>query len=281
MDFDRQSRTLPAGRGQDSASETRVPPSRVEGMRLGSGSDRGSSGAVPRTAVHRSSAVGAISSDPDIYPPELRALLESTPSGFDEAWEAFVARHSRLLLHVARKVMPTSESAMDAYATVLERLRRDNCRSLAGYVPDGRSRFTTWLVVVARRMCVDFYRQKYGRQRGETTPEAAAEREARHRLVNFAGVDDALAHIADDCSPDPEDAIRHDQLQRALDVAFSSLTPDDQLLLRLRFHDDLSAQRIASVLAFPSPFHVYRRLRSVCAELRRKLLAAGVEDSTP
>ena len=171
---------------------------------------------------------------------------------------------------------------MDAYAHVLERLRRDNCHALTAYSPDGRSLFSTWLVVVARRMCVDFYRQKYGRQRGEPpTQFALMEREARHRLVNFAGVDDALARIADDRSAGPEGALRNGQLTEALDIAVAALSPDDQLLLKLRFHDGLPAQGIASVLAFPSPFHVYRRLKVVCAELRRRLIASGVEDSAP
>ena len=53
------------------------------------------------------------------------------------------------------------------------------------------------------------------------------------------------------------------------------------VLLKLRFHDELPAQRIAAILKLPSPFHVYRRLKIVCAELRRCLLSSGVDDSAP
>jgi hypothetical protein len=35
------------------------------------------------------------------------------------------------------------------------------------------------------------------------------------------------------------------------------------------------------VLSFPTPFHVYRRLKVLCAELRRRLIEQGVEDSEP
>ena len=257
-------------------------------MLLGSGSDRRSPGvAYPRTASQqpatRAEECQVTPDRSDVHPQELRNLLEAVdPAAREAAWDAFVARHSRLLLHVARRVMPASEGAMDAYAHLLERLRRDDCRALTAFTPDGRSRFTTWLVVVVRRMCVDFYRQKYGRQRGDPpTHLALVEREARYRLVNFAGVDGALAQIVDDRSAGPEGALRNGQLSEALALAVASLSPDDQLLLKLRFHDELPAQKIASILRFPSQFHVYRRLKAVCADLRARLVASGIEDSTP
>jgi RNA polymerase sigma factor (sigma-70 family) len=256
-------------------------------MLLGGGGDQRLPG-VPfprKPAAAREKRAESSSATPDhadVHPQELKNLLNAdSPAGFEAAWDVFVARHHRLLLHVARKVMPASESAVDAYAQVLERLRRDQCRVLRGYVPDGRSQFTTWLVVVARRSCVDFYRQKYGRPRGAAPSQAALiERDARHRLATFAGVDDTLAHIPDE-QGGPENALRNGQLHAALGRALSSLAADDQLLLKLRFDDDLPAQRIASVMSFPTPFHVYRRLKVLCAELRRRLIEQGVEDSEP
>jgi RNA polymerase sigma factor (sigma-70 family) len=270
----------------DSAGSNGLNQVRANGMLLGAGGEHGSG--VPFCRKQRApdttgaESPTAISDRTDVHPQELQNLLTAvTPAQFEAAWDVFVARHHRLLLHVARKVMPASESAMDAYAHVLERLRRDNCKALRGYAPDGRSQFTTWLVVVARRTCVDFYRQKYGRPRGAAPSEAALlERDARRRLATFAGVDDALAQIPD-AQGGPEHALRNGQLQQALACVIGSLDADDQLLLKLRFSDDLPAQRIATVMAMPTPFHVYRRLKAVCAELRRRLVARGVEDSTP
>ena len=254
---------------------------------LGAGGDRRSNGVpysrstTPELAT-RAEASPVTKDHADVNPQVLRDLLGAVDSeGREAAWDVFVARHSRLLLHVARKVMPASDSAMDAYAHVLERLRRDDCRALAAFSPDGRSRFTTWLVVVARRMCVDFYRQKNGRPRGESpTQIELVEREARHRLANFSGIDAALAHLVDHGAR-PDTALRNGQLHEALDAAVAALSPDDQLLLKLRFHDELPAQRIALVMSLPSQFHVYRRLNAACAELRRRLVARGIEDSMP
>jgi RNA polymerase sigma factor (sigma-70 family) len=255
-------------------------------MLLGAGGDQRNPG-VPfsRKSTPRTSSPESSNATPDrshVYPRELQDLLNAdSPAQFEAAWDVFVARHHRLLLHVARKVMPASESAMDAYTQVLERLRRDSCKALRAYSPDGRSQFTTWLVVVARRTCVDFYRQKYGRPRGTDPSQAALiEHEARRRLATFAGVDDALTHIPDHHGG-PDHALRNGQLHDALLRAVCLLPPDDQLLLKLRFHDDLPAQRIATVMSFPSPFHVYRRLKAVCAELKHRLIERGIDDSTP
>jgi len=52
-------------------------------------------------------------------------------------------------------------------------------------------------------------------------------------------------------------------------------------MLKLRFVDDLAAQEIARLLAFPSPFHVYRRLNALFAELRSALHRRGVESAAP
>jgi RNA polymerase sigma factor (sigma-70 family) len=288
MDGDRSfPRNVPGANSRDSGGSTRLNHIRAEGVFLSAGGDPRIPGVpFPRkpTPAREKRAVSS-SATPDradVQPQELQNLLNAdSPARFEAAWDVFVARHHRLLLHVARKVMPASESAMDGYAQVLERLRRDNCRVLRGYSPDGRSQFTTWLVVVTRRTCVDFYRQKYGRPRGAAPSQAALiERDARHRLATFAGVDDALAHIPDE-QGGPESALRNGQLHDAVTRAVGSLSADDQLLLQLRFSDDLPAAKIAVVMSLPSQFHVYRRLKVVCAELRRQLIERGVEDSAP
>lgn len=287
MDGDRRLSGAARDNGRDAAEPDRLNHARTGGMLLDAGGDQRVPGVpYPRKSAQaraeRAESPPVTPSRADVHPQELQNLLSAeSPARFEAAWDVFVARHHRLLLHVARRVMPASEGAMDAYVQVLERLRRDNCQVLRTYSPDGRSQFTTWLVVVARRTCVDFYRQKYGRLRGTPSSQAAIEeREARRRLASFAGVDDALAHIADERGG-PESALRNGQLHEALGRAVTELAPDDQLLLKLRFHDELPAQRIAAVLAFPSQFHVYRRLKAVCAELRRRLMQHGVEDSAP
>ena len=172
---------------------------------------------------------------------------------------------------------------MDAYAYVLERLREDGFKRLRAFAIEGRSSLGTWLVIVARRLCIDRHRHIYGRApRGEHDVAAAqAERLTRRRLLDLTALPLDAADIIDDSSDSPERAIRVAELQRALDTALADLSVADRVLLKLRFEDGLSAQAIASALGLPTPFHVYRQLNAIYATLRRKLAARGVMSSAP
>jgi RNA polymerase sigma factor (sigma-70 family) len=221
---------------------------------------------------------------PVAVPPELAQILNGAPpTERERAWGSLVAKHSRLIMTVARTVAAEHDGVMDAYAFVLERLREDDYRRLRGYIGDGRSAFTTWLVVVARRMCVDHYRRRYGRMpRGDGDASAARqERASRRRLFDLAsGVLDVAA-IVDDNALTPDAELRVAQRDSALACVIDTLDLADRVLLKLRFEDDLPAREIATVLQMPSTFHVYRRLAVVYASLRRRLAVLGVESAAP
>ena len=201
----------------------------------------------------------------------------------DAAWAALVAQHSRLLMHVARSVAAEHDGAMDAYAFVLEQMRSDDFRPLRNFSAAGAASFTTWLAVVARRMCVDFYRSRYGRLRAHETNRASAEarREARKRLADLtaAGIDVTPLLRSNDA--DPEERLRQAELLAILQAAIVDLKPADRLLLKLRFEDGLTAQEIATALDWPTQFHVFRRLNALYAQLRKRLRSKGVENHLP
>ena len=168
---------------------------------------------------------------------------------------------------------------MDGYAHVLERLREHDCRRLRGYAPDGRTKFTTWLVVVARRLCLDFHRHRYGRS-DDPAPDALAAHAARRRLADLVAGAIEPEQLAASAA-DPASALQAEELHRALGAATARLGATDRLLLKLRFDDDLSAREIAGLLALPTPFHVYRRLNALLQELRRVLQQRGIHEAEP
>jgi RNA polymerase sigma factor (sigma-70 family) len=221
---------------------------------------------------------------PDAPPGVLvRLLAANEAAARDASWAEFVATYSRLLLHVTRSVGGEHDPAMDRYAFVLEQLGRDDFRRLRTYVADGRSEFTTWLVVVAQRLCRDHRRQRYGRVRpqGSAASVPDEERLMRRRLVDLIGAEIDLGMLADQRGDDAEATIRQGESRSALESALARLDRRDRLLIKLRFEDDLPMPEVASNLGFPTRFHAYRRLKEVLGMLRRSLESRGVGEAAP
>jgi len=208
----------------------------------------------------------------------LRGALE--PAQRDTAWTEFVASYSDVLLDACRLVLRDRDAAMDAYVFVLEALHRNNCERLRAYAPDPNSQFSTWLLVVARRLALDYVRHKYGRSRS-TDESRRAEEMTRRRLEDLVAEAIDPDQISDDRGTAPDADIRRQQLRAALTSAIGQLEPHDRLLLVLRFVDQRSVRDIARVLALPSVFHVYRRVAAVLAHLRAALATRGVDSAEP
>ena len=194
----------------------------------------------------------------------------------DDAWAAFIADHSDVVLQACRATARDRDAAMDAYAFVLEALRKDDCRRLRTYTHDGRTQFTTWLAVVARRLALDFVRQRYGRSRSDDDMRQA-EQAARRRLEDLVAEEIDPDQIAV-ASESADAAVRRAELASALRTTIEALEPADRLLLALRFEDERPVRDIARALGFRTVFHVYRRLGVVLDQMRRALARRGVEE---
>ena len=213
------------------------------------------------------------------FPAALREVL-GTPPGLtaDGAWDAFLDQFSEVLLRTASYTHHGHDASMDAYAFILERLSRDDHRRLRSFPGGDRDDFTRWLVFVARRLCSDFRRQRYGRAR-PNTPEL--ERKARRNLVDEIWDPKPASELPAGRTTNPEWTLRERERLGALERAVQELEPRDQLLLALRFEDGHSARRIAEIMDFRTPFHVYRRLNRVLRALRTRLEGMGVVDPAP
>lgn len=196
------------------------------------------------------------------------------------AWSDFIDAYSAVVLQTCRAVARDYDLAMDAYAHVLAALREDDCGRLRAYLPDGKTKFTTWLMVVTRRLALDHLRHRYGRSRSDDETRRA-EQTSRRRLEDLlsdAIEPDQLPGTSGD-SPDAE--IRRRELTEALRRTVALLDPESRLLLALRFVDERSVREIARTLRLPSVFHVYRRLAALLARVRAELARRGVEEPEP
>ena len=128
---------------------------------------------------------------------------------------------------------------------------------------------------MARRLCLDRIRQRYGRSHGGG-PESHEARCVRRRFVDLLAEQLDPADLADPADDNPETQLRVSELGRALTAALGGLAPRDRLLLKLRFEDGLAAREIGHVMSFATPFHVYRRLNTLLEQLRAALAGRGV-----
>ena len=213
--------------------------------------------------------------------PASLAELLAAPSGppQEDAWARFLVGHSDVVLFVARRMGGGHDEVMDRYAWVLEALRRDDFRRLRGYDGRGPGPFTTWLIVVARRLCLDRHRARYGRPQGEAPGGEAASAE-RRRLVDLIGEEFALETVVAPPDGAADAGMIRREVLALLGQALAELDPEDRLLLRIRFEDAVSVPEMARALGFDSPFALYRRIDKILKALRAKLAAMGVDDAT-
>jgi RNA polymerase sigma-70 factor (ECF subfamily) len=202
---------------------------------------------------------------------ELADLLEARDaSAAEEAWGALLRRHSRLILHAVRRTHGGYDGTMDRYAYVLEQLRSNDYRRLRSFEAGHGARFSTWLVVIAQRLAVDFHRRRFGR--ATSTSEAPSEHaDIRRRLAELVSDQADLTQLPDPSALDPQAAMIRAERGEALDSAVGALSSRDRLLLSLKFVDDASAAQIAAAMGFPTQFHVYRRIKKILKELHGSL----------
>ena len=196
----------------------------------------------------------------------------------DAAWESLVAKHTRLLMAVSRRLGGDHDSVMERYSYILEKLRESDYRRLRGFHAGTGATFTTWLTVAARNLTLDLHRHKFGRVRRERCDDRNSLLHAARLALNDLTEGDTPPELIEDPRGVPPDSVTiQSEIESCLQNALAGLSSTDRLLLTLRFEDDLSAARIAQIVGYATPFHVYRRLNTILDALRSALHARGID----
>jgi RNA polymerase sigma factor (sigma-70 family) len=206
----------------------------------------------------------------------IRMLNGAGPGERETLWGEFVNRYTPLILHAVRPVFSDHDGRMDAYGFALERLRSEDFARLRTFDPDGSAKFTTWLVVVCRRLAVDLHRRRYGRA---DRKGCDGHSDSRIKLAQLITIELRPEHVVSEGSA--ERRVLEAERSRILQAELAALPVRDRLLLRYRFEDERSVKEIQRLMRFPSVFHVYRRLKKVLAELRRSLETRGLSGPEP
>ena len=81
------------------------------------------------------------------------------------AWKEFLLQYSSVLYQSVLTFTHDEDDASDCFVHICEQLVRNGFRRLLQFKIDEAASFSTWLRVVARNLCYDWHRKKYGRLR--------------------------------------------------------------------------------------------------------------------
>ena len=102
-----------------------------------------------------------------------------------KAWKLFLEEFSPALYQVAQVHSNTEDEASDCFLYICEQLARNGFRRLLKFKSDGNASFLTWLRVVARNLCLDWYRHQNGRPRAFSVVQRLSSREAEVYRCRF------------------------------------------------------------------------------------------------
>lgn len=235
----------------------------------------------------------------------LQRLLEA-PDAAEGPWREFLRRYSNLFLSVIWQVEKEQDAVMDAYVEVCRRLAANGFAKLRQYNPDRRERaakLSTWLAVVVRNISLEQRRTRLGRRRlpkavlalsaveqtvfkryyweGYTPQEIAYQLGDAADVMAILDRIDALALRPSKAwaseQPLPLASFNEQQHGMASDDveawttwfehALEQLPDQEQLALRLRFWEGLTAPQIATAMKVP-PRKVYTLLDRAVRTLR-------------
>ncbi|HWQ00248.1 MAG TPA: RNA polymerase sigma factor [Vicinamibacterales bacterium] len=192
---------------------------------------------------------------PAAQPAAADALIERCLRGDQAAWDAVVRQHWRRIFNVAYKFVGRHDEAEDLTQEIFLKI----FRALDSF--DRRANFQTWIISIARNLCIDHYRS------------VRKERETIAREIDAATLSPAAA------DPSPLAALERDDLRLLLRRALDRLPETLRSAVVLRDLHELSYQEIADRLRLPEGT-VKSRINRGRLELARQIRRLRAEETT-
>ena len=160
--------------------------------------------------------------------PSDEELMVLVASGDDIAFRSLVERHQNLVIGTVARMVGPAEAEDIAQQVFL-----NVWKSAPRWRPDAR--FTTWLLTITKRLVFNESRR---RSRARLVPQSDEERET----TDYP-----------DGGQSPDRSLLDDELNRAIEVALSSLPEKERLAVVLRRYEELPYDEIAVVLGCTLP----------------------------
>jgi RNA polymerase sigma factor (sigma-70 family) len=191
---------------------------------------------------------------PALQPATPDSLIEQCLSGDQAAWEAVVRQHWRKVFNVAYKFVGKHDEAEDLAQDIFLKI----FKALDTF--DRRANFQTWIISIARNLCIDHYRS------------VRKERETIAREVDAGELTPASGDVG------PDGVLEQSDLRALLQRALEKLPVSLRTAVVLRDLQELSYQEIADRLRLPEGT-VKSRINRGRLELARQI--RRIQDHSP
>ncbi|MBT8043835.1 MAG: sigma-70 family RNA polymerase sigma factor [Verrucomicrobiae bacterium] len=159
------------------------------------------------------------------------ALMMRVGDGDEQAFEQLIERHQSAVIGTVAKMLGNASDAEDIAQQVFLRI----WKSAGRYQPTAK--FTTFLFTITRNLVFN-----ESRRRSRKKEYSINERE-----------DDFHLQTTDAQTASPDDALLHDELQRAVDKAIAELPEKQRLAVVLRRYEGMPYDQIARILELSIP----------------------------
>jgi len=83
----------------------------------------------------------------------------------EQGWDEFLDDFAPVILQVVNHFVRDQDEIHDCFVFACEKLKQDNLKKIRRFDENGPATFATWLRAVVRNLCLDWYRQQFGRPR--------------------------------------------------------------------------------------------------------------------
>lgn len=178
-----------------------------------------------------------------------KALIAAAGKGDENAFEALVVQHEKMVYNLCLRITGDREEAFDlAQETFIKAWR-----ALPFF--QGDSKFTTWLCRIASNTCIDYLRKQ-----------------KKHRHISLTnGLEDAgVEYDVADTTSDPAILAEISEKHELVQKAFRQLPVDDQIILSMRAIENMNYQEISEALDL-KPGTVKSRISRAREKIRQSL----------
>jgi len=196
-------------------------------------------------------------------------LIVACELGDEKAWEDLVANFDSVVKSAARKIAPNAEDADDLASSIWAELYGlkqgdDGARKTKLAYYSGRGSLGGWLRAIISQMAVDRFRKQ---SRIVQIEEAREFEILAEESSNNSNNEHIVSH-----ADDPEEIFSEkqtaDDVSQALQSAVGSLEPEDRLILKMYYLDDLKLKDIAGTFGYHEAT-ASRKLVRVQNEIRK------------